>query len=401
MQTTFYSDASQNFTSLEQQLQTLQQEISTGVAVPNASTNPADFVGGAEDAAQVALLGADNQNQTNLQAGLGAATTTIQQALTELDSVQSIALQAINGTTSSDNYQALAEQVGSGIQQLLSLANTQGPNADYIFSGTASTTKPFAQAGSGAVTYHGNDGSSTVQIAPGIEVNAALSGNVFTGALSGNGFASVSATLSNTGAATFLSVGVTQQAAAQAFQQGSKSINVTFGSSSGKTTYTATQGSAVIGSGSAKAGQDIALAGIDFQLTGSVAAGDSFTISPARLQSVFTLASTIQGALTSAGGGPAQVAQTRQVLGNALDGITAYQSIFSATSAKVGIVLQTISKATTANALTSTADQTNQSNLTAANLPATLTSLDEQTSALQAAMKAFSITQNLSLFAYI
>lgn len=401
MNTTFYSTASQNFMTQEQQIQTLQQEIGTGVAVPTAGTNPSNFVGAVRDASQISILGADNQNQTNLQARLGIATTTIQQTSTVLDSIQAIALQAINGTTSSQDYQALSEQIGSADQQLMSLANIQGVNDNYIFSGTTETTKPFVESGSGSVTYVGNDGSSSVEIAPGIQVNAALSGSVFTGSPSGNGFANVSASLSNTGTATLLAVGVTQQSAAQSFQQGSQPITISIGSSSGHPAYTAKQAGAVIGSGSAKSGAAIQLDGLNFQLAGSAVSGDSFTIAPSRPQSVFALAKTIQAALSSAGSTPAQMAQTRQVLGNALGAITAYQNRLAATNAKIGVVLKTITGASTANANMKIADQTNQSNLTAVDLPAALTSIDQQTSALQAALKAFSVAQGLSLFSYI
>jgi flagellar hook-associated protein 3 FlgL len=401
MQTTFYTDASQSFTNLEQQLQTLQTQISTGVAVPNAETNPAAYVGGALDASQIALLGSDDQNQTSLQAGLGVASSTIQQASEELDSIQAVALQALNATTSAADLQGLAEQVGEGAQQLVSLANTQGANGNFIFSGTAASTQPFVESASGSVTYLGNDGSSSVEIAPGIEVNAALNGSVFTGALSGNGFASVSAALSNTGTATLLAVGVTQQATAQQFQQGSQAITLAIGSAGGKTTYTATQGGAVIGSGSATSGAEIDLKGVEFQLSGSAAVGDDFTIAPSRPQSVFGLTTTIQAALTSPGDTPAQLAQTRQIIGNALGGIASYQNLFSSTNAKVGIVLQTITGASTANANTAAVDQTNQANLTATNVPAALTSVDEQTNALEAAMKAFSMTENLSVFSFL
>lgn len=402
MLSSFYTDAAQSFSNQQANLSQLEQQLSTGKAVSTASDNPAAFVTAASDTASATLLTSEGIAQTNVQSQLGVASTALQQAGTVVDHLQSIALQAANATENPADFQALSEQVGSSLQQLISIGNTQGNNGEYLFSGTAKNAQPFVQTGSGPVQYIGNDGLSMVEISPGISVNAALSGSAFTNGRSGNGYASVTGAGANTGTATLLPVGVSNEASAAGFQQGSKPINVTFSSSaSGAVVYQASQGGVSLGSGPANSGGNIALDGVEFKLSGAPAAGDSFTVAPARPQSLFGLTQSIQQALATPGNTPAQLAQTQQVIGNALAGLGQYQALLAGTNARVGVVLQNTQRAASANAQRSTADQTEVSALTGANIPQVMTDISQQTSALQAAFKAFGLASGLDVFNYL
>lgn len=401
----FFSNASTAFTNQQALLQSLQAELGTGKAVQTAGADPAAYTGAAYDASQVQQLQSEQGSQTNLQARLGIASNTLSQTNVVLDQIQSIALQAINATTSGTDYQALSEQVGAANQQLVSLANSQGTQGNYLFAGSAAGVQPFVQAANGSVSYVGNDGQSKVQISPGVSVNTALNGATFMNGFSGNGYASVSASSANAGTATVLSTGVNNQSSADAFQQGTANISITFAVNSlGKTTYSAVQGGATIGSGpvgSANNSTSISVTGMEFKISGQPANGDTFSIKPSRPQSVFYLATTIQSALASAGSTPAERAQTAQVLGNALGGLTQYQQRIASSNAKIGIVVKSSTSASTNNVELSTTLQTNQSNLVSANIPKTLTQIEQQTAALQASYKAFSVVSGLGLFQYI
>ncbi|HUC18044.1 MAG TPA: flagellar hook-associated protein FlgL [Acetobacteraceae bacterium] len=402
MQTSFFTTAAQSFTSNEQLLQTLEQELESGNAVSTASANPAAFVGATGDTDDVGQLTAEDSSQTNIQTTLGLGTTALSEAATILDKIQQTALEAINGTVNSSEFQSLSGQVQQNLQQLIAVADTADNNGDFVFAGTAGNIKPFVQNSSGSTEYFGNDGISTVEVSPGITVNAALSGTAFTGGFSGDGFASVAAASGNTGTATFLPVGILNDSSATQFQQGSKPITISFSTNaSGQATYTATQGSATISSGPAKPGEDITLDGVQFELSGTPASGDNFTIAPARPQSVFALIQGIQNALATPGTTAAEHAQTAQVLGNALAGITQYQNIITSENARIGVILQTVSNAQNDNAQAITTDQNDAANLTSANVPQLLTEIDEQTTALQAALQAFGVTQGLDVFNFL
>lgn len=72
------------------------------------------------------------------------------------------------GTASPDAYKAYAKEVNQLIEQAVQLGNTKFRN-DYLFAGTAVTTKPFAETRNVAgditsVTYAGNANQAEVQL---------------------------------------------------------------------------------------------------------------------------------------------------------------------------------------------------------------------------------------------
>ncbi|KEP68344.1 hypothetical protein DL1_12410 [Thioclava dalianensis] len=237
-------------------------------------------------------------------------------------------------------------------------------------------------------------------------VNAALSGSIFTNALSGNSYASVAAASGNTGSATILATGIGNTAAAIAFQQSSTPVTLSFASSAnGAMTYTAISGSATLASGvvntSDGATPTISVDGVQLTLSGAPANGDSFAVKPSRPQSIFAMVKGIQQALAAPGTTPAARALTRQKIGNALGSIVQYQHKLSGASGKAGVILQATRSAATANAQGSTRAQSNASDLVSADMPKVLTELQDRSATLQAAMKAFSVASQLSLFKYL
>ena len=145
----------------------------------------------------------------------------------------------------------------------------------------------------------------------------------------------------------------------------------------------------------------LTLGGMDFQLTGTPDSGDNFTISPSKPQSVFSLLSNITSALQNAGSTPAQQAITRQNLNQDLSSLAQYQQTVTTAQAQTGVTLQSLTNTSSNNSTQETQLQNGVDNAIATNMPAALTSLNENLTAVQAAMKAFSSVQSLSLFSYI
>lgn len=406
MDTSFLSSSTHGFNANETALSGLQGELASGSKVPTAAANPGAYIGARADNSTQQQISTLEASQVNIQDNLGVGTSALGQMSTVLDHIQSIALQAANGPTNPLDYPALSGQVTQGLQLSISLANTQDRGGNYVFSGTARQTQPFVQSSSGGVTYLGNDGVSSVEIAPNVSVNSALSGSAFMNGMDGNGYASVSAAAGNTGSATVFATGVATAAAADAFQSGTTPIMLSFSSGpGGATVYTATSGSSTVGSGTVQntdgATTTVTLAGVEYTISGKPAAGDTFSLTPARPQSMFNVIGTIGAALKSPGSTPAARAQISQVIGNALGAITQYQNRLAAVSAKAGVTLQAVSNAATADSLASTNATNDKNSLTAANIPQVLSQINERTTSLQAAMKAFALTSNLSLFKYL
>jgi flagellar hook-associated protein 3 FlgL len=375
------------------------------LAVQTPDQNAAAYETGALGTDQVNQLNNDNTTQASVQVQLGSVNDAYTSVTNLLNNVQTIVEQALNGTTNSQNMNALAGQVKSASQQLLSIGNTTAPNGTYLFGGSRGGLAPFQPDSNGNIVYFGDGGSSQATIAPGQTVSTIANGSVFVSSLNGDGVSNVTANSGNTGSGQVIQQGVVNAATANAFQHGSAGITVTIGSGN---TYTASQGGSTIASGTLSTsnsngttGTTVQLAGVDYEINGSPASGDSFTISPSRPQSAFGLLSTIYNALANAGSTPAQVAQTNQVLNQSLAGLAQYQQATVTAQAQNGVTLQAISSASASNTSQATEAQTNVDNATAVNTPVAMASLNQTLTALQAAMKTFGTVQSLSLFNYL
>jgi flagellar hook-associated protein 3 FlgL len=403
MDLSFYTNFSASLAAQEAQINILQQQIATGLSVSTPEQNPAVYETAALGNDQVSRLANDNITQASIQVQLGSANDAYSSTADLLNNVQAIVEQALNGTSNGQNLNALASQVQSAQQQLLAIGNTTSPNGTYLFGGSRGGLAPFQQDGNGNIAYFGDGGSSQASIGEGTTASSIANGTVFVSALQGDGIGYITANAANTGSGQILSEGTVNAPAANAFQQGNAPITVSFGTGG---TYTATQGGATIATGTLStapggAGTSLTLAGVDYNIIGAPASGDSFTIAPARTQSAFTLLQNIYSALANAGSTPAALAQTDEALNQGLAGIAQYQQNVTTAQAQNGVTLQAIAATGTGNTEQSTETQVNIDNATAVNAPVAISALDQTLTALQAAMKTFGDVQGLSLFNYL
>jgi flagellar hook-associated protein 3 FlgL len=105
--------------------------------------------------------------------------------------------------------------------------------------------------------------------------------------------------------------------------------------------------------------------------------------------------------MSSSAGSPSTNAQTSQTINSDLSTLAQYQQTLLVAQAQNGVTLQAINNAGNSNANQQTSLQATVRNATAVNQPVAITTLDETISAIQAAEKAFSAAQNLSLFKYL
>jgi flagellar hook-associated protein 3 FlgL len=406
MSASLYTTFSASIAAQDAQVNTLEEEISSGYAVQTPDQNPGAFEVATIANDQVSALTNDGATQNSITTQLDTVANTYSAVSTLYDNVQSIIEQSLNGATSPQELQTLSTQISSAAQQLLGLANTTAPDGNYLFGGTRTNLTPFQTDSAGTVVYLGDAGQSESQISPDTTSTSVANGEVFTSALAGDGYSTVTAGSTNTGDGTLLSEGVVTPATASAFQTADEPITLSFTSSGvGNLTYTATQNGSTIATGNvptdSATGTTIQLAGQDFLLNGLPAAGDTFTISPSRPQTVFALLQNLATTLSSTAGSPSSDAQTTQIINGDLSTLGQYQQALLVAQAQNGVTLQAITNAGTSNDNQQTALQATVQNETAVNQPVAITTLDETISAVQAAEKAFSDAQDLSLFKYL
>ena len=163
---------------LQQQQQTQQGESSTGLSVTLPEDNPAVMAQVLSQQTDSTANTAYQNNITHLQSTATTSATVMNSLQTLVSQVSQIATEASNGTNSSAQLSDYATQVQSLIQQAVQLANTQDENGNYIFSGTASDTKPFTTTTTNgkitAVSCALVDGTELAQseIAPSTKISA-------------------------------------------------------------------------------------------------------------------------------------------------------------------------------------------------------------------------------------
>jgi len=151
----------------QQQDQALQQ-VSTGQKLNSLSDNPS---------AAAALVNlrtqsdADTQylqNISTLTGSLNVANSALSSVVEALTSAQTVGVEGADSTLNGSNREALAQQIQGIQQEILGLANTSY-NGQYLFSGTATTTKPYVENSSSAsgVTYNGDSNTNSVEISAG------------------------------------------------------------------------------------------------------------------------------------------------------------------------------------------------------------------------------------------
>ena len=392
---TFQTNALDSIEALEQSLSTTQNELSTGVSLQNAADNPAAMV---EVNQLNTQLSASQQYSTNgnlVSTNLKLEEQALTNATNVLQSVQSLADEANNSSLSGAQRQDIATQLSQQLQQLVSIANSTDGNGNYLFSGYASTTQPFAQNG-GSVTYSGAEETSQVQIGADQSVSTSDTGSsVFMNIAAGNGTFTTAAGTANTGTA---SIGPGTVTDASEWQAASGTYTISFTS---PTAYQITNSSGTVlstGTYDSTTGNTVSFNGVSVAISGDPATGDQFTVAPAGTSSAFatiqSLVTTLNSSSLSSGQLATQISQAIEQLGSAVNNLNDVQ-------ASVGARINAVTTAQTTETSNQTAYQSQISSLSQTDYAAATTQLSSEEVALQAAEESYASLAKLSLFNYI
>ncbi|WP_413738598.1 flagellar hook-associated protein FlgL [Sodalis sp. RH21] len=97
-------------------------------------------------------------------ASLSMESTVLDQVTGVIQNVQTLLVQAGDGTLSDNDRQSLSTQLQSYKDQLVGLANSKDGNGNYIFAGYKTGTAPFEQDSAGNVSYIGGAQSISQQV---------------------------------------------------------------------------------------------------------------------------------------------------------------------------------------------------------------------------------------------
>jgi flagellar hook-associated protein 3 FlgL len=387
----FQYDALAQMEALETDLSQTQSQLSTGLQLQNAADNPTGMAQVNELNVQ---LSASQQYVTNGQAA-SANMTLEEQALTQatnvLQSAQSLAVQANNTSLSTSERQNIAAQLQQELQQLVGIANSTDSNGNYLFGGYASSTQPFAQSGN-SVSYAGADAVDQIQISADQRVSGGDTGaSVFMNIPAGNGTFTTAAGAGNTGTASIDAGSVTNLSS---WVPSNYTISFT-----SPTQYQVTNSAhTVVASGTYSSPGTIAFNGVQVTVSGTPAAGDTFTVAPAGTASAFSTLSSLITTLNSTTLNPGQM--TSQI-NNALEQLGGAITNVDNVQASVGARLDAITSSQTTAQSQQTDLQTSVSQLSDVDYAAAVTQLNTEEVSLQAAQESYASLSKLSLFNYL
>ena len=389
-----------NVAALNQQqtrlLQT-QQQIASGRRLLTASDDPV----AATRALEISQADATNtqyaSNRDSARNTLSLAESTLQAVTSLILDARDATIAAGNGSLNSSGRKAIATDMTARLQELTGLANSTDGLGNYLFSGFQSRTKPFVDTTAG-MGFFGDDGQNLVQVAASRQMASSDSGaDVFMRIKNGNGTFATQAAAPNTGTGVISSGSVTNPAALVA----GNSYTVSFSVAAGVTSYTVTGAPTALAPAMAGipyvSGQAISFDGMQIDIKGAPANGDSFTVAPSANESVFKTISDLIDALNA----PVVGANLTNSLGHGLHQLDNALNNVLTTRATLGLRLNELDALQIAGENMGLQFKQTLSKLQDTDYNKAISDLTQQNMSLQAAQKSFVKATDLSLFNYI
>lgn len=368
-----------------------QAHISSGKRILNASDDP---VGAAQVLDLQHVAAANQQYQRNIDSAnsrLGLETSSLDQVTSILQSVRSLALQGTNATETPSDRASIATQLRQLFSQLVQTVNGTDAQGDSLFAGNATRTTPFVQGSGFSISYAGDDGQRMVAAAPGMQVATGDPGsNVFMDIPAGNGRFAVQTGASNTGS---LVVGSNSVTDTSAYVPGS--YTVTFAADG---SWQATDAASnVIGSGSYDGSTSITFGGMQIQLDGQPAAGDTLTVQSDATQDMFQSVSNLIDAFENMPPGTA----SSNTVNRQIEGIDQSLQRVLNVQGSVGARINTLNQQKTSEGDLDVQYQGQISNLQDVDMASAIGQLNLQQVSLQAAQQTYIKVQGMSLFDFL
>ena len=176
--TTLYFDRSTKMLGdVQANLSKTQEQLSTGKQIVKPSDEP-------DKAALVTRLESEVARQSSYQEALKsvnirltAEETALKNTTDVMYRIKELAMQAANDTLGTQDRQAVALEMTALREQILSLANSQDSNGNYLFSGSRAGEPAFSKDATGRVIYQGDHARMKVNVGDNRRMNLNLPGS--------------------------------------------------------------------------------------------------------------------------------------------------------------------------------------------------------------------------------
>ncbi len=316
-------------------------------------------------------------------------------ANTLMTRVRELTIQGNNASVDPASRRMLATEVRIRLKELVDIANRRDANGEFLFSGYASLTQPFAQTGA-SIGYFGDQGTRVLQIGPDQRVVDGHSGaDAYMTVTEGNGVFVTTAGAGNAGNGVIAGGTMVNPA-----QWVAGDYTLRFTSATGD--YEIVDSAAtVVATGTYTANSTISFNGANINLTGMPAQNDSFSIARSRSEDMFTTLSNLATALESSTVTQAERARFNSDMATVLQQLDQAGDHLLSVRAEVGTRLSAIDGAQEALADRKVELETTTSQLRDLDYAEAITRMNQQLVGLQAAQASYSKIAQLSLFDYL
>ena len=372
------------------------QQIATGRRILTPSDDPVAASAVLHASAAIAFNQRHADNQTAALATLNQSEAALGAFGDGLQEARQALIAANSGSLNDADRRTIATQLDNLRGQLLGIANSRDGAGAYLFAGFNESGAPFALTATGA-SYAGDDGERQVEVGPQRQLAVSVNGaSAFMRVPDGNGVFSVSAAAGNTGAGIVDPGRVGNPAALTGHQ-----YRIAFTAAATYDVVDVTSGSTVSSGNAYASGNAISVAGMQMAISGTPAAGDSFTLDPSKHQNVFaTLTQAINvlqtPTLTSAG----LARSTNQITGALLNLDRALDTALSARTS-IGARQAEIARLQDITSATGIEHQRRLSELQDLDYAAAASDVARQQTMIDANQQTFAKIAKLSLFDYL
>ncbi len=161
-----YQSSTTAIENAQSTMQTLQQEISTGKKINQPSDDPSGMFQALSLTSLQNTLTQYNSNLTYGQQFLQTSDNALNSTNSLVTQAYQLTVQAANSSTDQTARAGMVSQISQMEQQIVSLANSQGSDGQYVFAGQKTQSPPFAVSG-GALVYSGDTNNISIQTGPG------------------------------------------------------------------------------------------------------------------------------------------------------------------------------------------------------------------------------------------
>jgi flagellar hook-associated protein 3 FlgL len=398
-----YENATTQLNTLQSNMARTQTQLATNKRMLTAADDPIASARALEVTQSKSLNDQYATNRSNANSSLALVEGALSDSGDLLMDVQTLVVQAANGTLSKADRLMIATEIEARTQDLIGVANTADGSGGYLFSGYRGTTIPFIQTDTGA-TYQGDQGQRKLQVGSSRAIAISDSGSaIFENNRTGNGSYQTVVADGNQGTAV-ASTGSVSDAAKLTGHNYTLEFKVT--GTPAVTTY-----SVIDNSGTPSgplptdepyvSGKQITFDGTSFSITGQPAHGDKFEVKPSEKESIFTTMTSLVKALRDAGEDKTSVAMLSNKLNTASEGLKSSLDNVLTVRASVGSRMKELDYLDSSGSDLGIQYDATLSKLQDLDMAKAISQYATQQQTLEAAQKSFKTMSSLSLFNYI